>query len=233
MHLKSTKFYLLFLAIFFISSVTANSQRDYDKNRFTAGIVAGGGISSFTTSIEPDGLGGKEACFNGGLALMIPITEKRFSLTTEFTYALKFYSDAFNNEVMYEHEFLEWPVMLNVRLFSRQRHYKYQILNFELGLGVSKGLSSRANYDSSEPVPNMPSGWYQYAQTHSGFEPLRSYNGFFVIGTNFHYVGNHIQSIGVRYCRTFNSLYARNDVTQYYDFTTKAHSITLQLYFYL
>ncbi len=226
---------LILALLFFLGFSHLIVKSESRNNRFNFGVKLGGGISSFTDPLTINGLTNVSGSVNGGLAFQIPITQNLFSLQSEITYNIRVFKD--ENSDFGDHNYLintiEFPVMLNTRLFKYMGHKHEMGVNLITGFGLSKGIKSRILTDS-ERLINDFGYWveYEYVQLNDAFEDIRKDNTLLILGLNIQSLYNSDGLIGLRYTRFLNSIYAFNKVTENYDFTTKAYCISLELTFY-
>lgn len=172
---------------------------------------------------------------NAGLAFQIPLTQNRFSLQSELTYNIRMFKD--ENPDVGDHSYListiELPVILNTKLFNYMGEKEEKEVSLLTGIGISKGMKSKILTDSSKHSGNY--GYWEgreYVQKNEVFEDIRKNNVLMILGLDVHSAYNHNSSIGIRYTRFLNSIYGINQITEDYNFTTKAYSLTLELTFY-
>ncbi len=222
---------LLFLICLNFSKIKSESR----NNKLNLGIKLGGGISSFTDPLTTNGLTNLNGAVNAGLAFQVPITQNRFSLQSELTYNIRMFTD--ENPDIGDHNYLintiEFPIILNTKLFDYSGQKDEMEISLLTGIGISKGLKSRILTDSSKH-----SGYYgyweerEYVQINEAFDNIRKNNILMILGLNVNSVSNQKALVGLRYTQFLNSIYDLNEITEDYNFTTKAYCISLELSFY-
>lgn len=230
---KLNKLTTLILLLMLCIPVIARGNNK-DDNRLKLGFKTGGGFSSFTEPLTNNGLTNYHGAFHGGLALYKPFSGSIFSIQSELTYNFRMFKD--ENSDLGDHDFvihtIELPLMLNTRLFKYDGKKGLTSVNLVGGFGYSRGLRSRMLTDSS--VLKYDYGWWEeheYRQLNDEFAAVRKNNSFYVLGINTRFIDEKYSAVGLRYTKYLKSVYEINEVTEDFNFTTQAWSISLDLTF--
>jgi hypothetical protein len=218
------RLYWVIFFVLFIHSLSA--QRNDEENRFGIGVKAGFGLSNTTEPINTSCFSDLSVALNGGVVVLMPLTPRLLSLSSEMVYSIRYFGDD-TDDTSYQINYLEFPVLLNIRFFGIEEFYGYRTLNFEIGMGWSKPLKSVVRTDSAKEDIYMP-GWYRYAQLVDAFGDPKSQN-FFIVGVNSRLSGSGIKTIGIRYTRMLTGLYHNSAGLEGYNLNAKAYCLSLVL----
>ena len=209
---------------FVVYNTMASAEEKDKKNRYSLGLKLGVGLSNSFKPISESDFSNLGFHGNGGLVALIPITNKRFSLSPELIYSLRMFTGDMDN-ITYQISYLEVPVLLNIRFFEIDEFYGYRTINFELGLGYGKPLNSRVRTDKMVPDDKVY-GWHSYRQITRKFQNPQSQTSF-IIGVNSRLSGKYISTISLRYTQLLKGLYEELEGLNDFNLGTKAYSISL------
>ncbi len=225
----------LFFSIFSIVCYGSDVDYDYTKNKFGIGLKIGGGGSMFNTPLTDMGTSLANVSFNGGVAFHIPITKYRFSIQSEITYNWRAFKDENWNssEHGYRISTVEFPIMLNTRLFEYESNRGRFATNLITGIGFSRGLDSKIihHIDDGTITYNQYGTTFGSDET-SDFVDVRRNNYLFIAGINIRLLDDYHTTLGLRYTQYLKSIYAYDKIIEEYDFTVKAFCISLDLSVY-
>jgi hypothetical protein len=208
----------------------AFSQISNEYNRFSLGMKFGFGLNVTSQPVNNEVYSELGVSVIGGVAFLIPKTRKDISLAPEVTYSMHFFKDSDVDNTTYQVNYIEIPVICNIRLWGIEEFYGYRTINLEVGFGFSKPVSSNVRFESSSQ-DDLFSKWLEYEQISNPFEKAKPQR-FGIFGINTRLTGENIKTIGLRYTRMFTGLYEDNPSMTSYNLDTKARCLSLEMLFY-